>query len=198
MLLVLVIPIYLIWKIKLGFKQKFWLSVSLCLTVVMIIFTIVRVSGVLTPSGKLDTLWDDFWNIISAEVGLIMTSATAFRVLYSSKTSTEGHKRASILDKSWISTFIRSSERMIIRAVQPRSRNSHGSAKLYDLTGDLDLSEHRKDLPRVELCTLPRAHMTGLRTAVGNAGRTHVSTSTESIMQNHWEEELEDPNKFKV
>ena len=169
----------------------------------MILVTVVRVSGIKTLSGQLDTLWEDYWNIVSAEVGLIMTSATAFRTLYVSTTASLAHKNQKPRatpgsNEPWISTFLRSSRRLLTRVTNPRtwisSRTTTGiSNKSYEFTeGGSNSSIDRKGAHRVELNTLPRAHMTGIRTAVNNSGRTRQSISAAGIMQSHWEEEGEE------
>jgi len=43
----------------------------------MIVVTIIWVSGVLI-GDKVDGVWESYWLILSAEVGIIMTAVTAF------------------------------------------------------------------------------------------------------------------------
>ena len=43
--LVLIIPIVLVWKVRVSWKRKVALASTLCLTVVMIIITIARMAG---------------------------------------------------------------------------------------------------------------------------------------------------------
>ena len=66
--------------------QKLTLACSLCLTVVVIVFTITRASG-LEWKGNLDVLWEVYFQIVAAEVGLILVSMTAFRQLFVSRTA---------------------------------------------------------------------------------------------------------------
>lgn len=66
--------------------QKATLACSLCLTVVVIAFTITRASGV-EWKGNLDVLWEVYFQIVAAEVGLILVSMTAFRQLFVSRTT---------------------------------------------------------------------------------------------------------------
>jgi hypothetical protein len=48
----------------------------------MITTTIIRVSGLKgAPDGALDSGWEVYWQIISAEVGIAMTAVTAFRTM---------------------------------------------------------------------------------------------------------------------
>ncbi|KAL8962257.1 MAG: hypothetical protein Q9193_001310 [Seirophora villosa] len=85
-LLILYIPCQLIWKVKVKFIRKIALAGSLCLTVVVVVFTITRASG-LEWKGNLDVLWEVYFQIIAAEVGLILVAVTAFRQLFVSRTS---------------------------------------------------------------------------------------------------------------
>lgn len=78
---VLVIPTVIIWKIKVIWKQKVALAFSLCLTVFMIATTVIRLSG-LVYNGIVDGLWESYWNVVSAEVGILMASSIACRSLY--------------------------------------------------------------------------------------------------------------------
>ena len=64
--------------------QKITLACSLCLTIVVIAFTITRASG-LEWKGNLDMLWEVYFQIVAAEVGLILVSMTAFRQLFVSR-----------------------------------------------------------------------------------------------------------------
>ena len=83
---VLYIPVHLIWKVKIKLLQKIALSCSLCLTLIVIIFTVTRASG-LEWRDRLDVLWEIYFQIMAAEVGLILVSMTAFRTLFVSRSS---------------------------------------------------------------------------------------------------------------
>lgn len=50
----------------------------------MVVFTITRASG-LEWKGNLDVLWEVYFQIIAAEVGLILVAVTAFRQLFVSR-----------------------------------------------------------------------------------------------------------------
>ncbi|KAH8424779.1 uncharacterized protein LDX57_002522 [Aspergillus melleus] len=80
-LLILAIPVYLIWTIRIHRTQKLILSCSLCLTIFIISFSITRAAG-LVHNGAVDTTWAMFWHFIIAEVGVLVTSATAFRSFF--------------------------------------------------------------------------------------------------------------------
>jgi hypothetical protein len=86
---VIAIPIKLILKIKIAPEKKIYLTLSLCLTVILIIVTIIRASG-LVNKGKLDTTWEIFWQIMSAEIGIMIATATTFRALFVAQKTEKG------------------------------------------------------------------------------------------------------------
>lgn len=83
---VLYIPVHLIWKVKIRLLSKIALSCSLCLTIVVIIFTVIRASG-LEWRDRLDVVWGVYFHVMAAEVGLILVCMTAFRTLFISQSS---------------------------------------------------------------------------------------------------------------
>ncbi|KAJ5647169.1 hypothetical protein N7490_003541 [Penicillium lividum] len=87
--LILAIPINVIWKIRVRWGQKLFLILSLCLTVIMIILSIVRVCG-LVYHDMIDTVWETYWQFLSAEVGVFLASAVSFRSLFVSQRSHSG------------------------------------------------------------------------------------------------------------
>lgn len=89
---VLAIPIRLLWQIRVRLSQKIAISSSLCLTIVIIAVTIIRASGI-RQGTTIDSVWETYWQVISAEVGLIMTSATAFRTFYVARSVAQQRQR---------------------------------------------------------------------------------------------------------
>ncbi len=83
---VLSIPILILGKTQLKPTQKLGLGVFLCLSIVMVVVAIVRMSGYrihgVGINGSLDTTWSFFWVYIEACVATIMASITAFRSLF--------------------------------------------------------------------------------------------------------------------
>ena len=87
---VLYIPIQLIWKVRIKMSQKLTLACSLCLTTIVVIFTVTRASG-LEWQDKHDVLWMVYFQVVAAEVGLILVSMTAFRALFVSRAARNQH-----------------------------------------------------------------------------------------------------------
>ena len=198
---VLAIPVYLIYKIQIKLSQKIALSFSLCLTIFMIVITIVRLTGVMYPgTDYVDALFEEFCLYLSAEVGLIMSTVTAFRTFFISQGARKRHpnspekyywyKRALsrlqlLLSSAWHRTtgVFSSSGRLRSGGKRGFNKNSY-----YTSTTDSDGSGdpyRNKDLPDI-----PRAHMTGIRTFIGRAGRTTVDTSqimrTQTVDVENW------------
>lgn len=78
---VLVIPVGLIWKIRVDWTQKIALGSSLCLTFVLVAASITRVAG-LKYQGHVDTVWETFWQSMSAELSVFLAAASAFRAFF--------------------------------------------------------------------------------------------------------------------
>ena len=121
----------------------------------MITTTIIRVSGLKGgPDGTLDSGWEVYWQIVSAEVGIAMTAVTAFRSMLvnhrsASRASSERYRGVrGVIKKlgswpSWLST----------------SRS--GSA----YTDEQRRARPLDDLPKVE-----RGTLTGIRTFIEGQG----------------------------
>lgn len=104
--LVVSIPVCLLWKVKIRPAQKFGLASFLCLSIVMAVMAIVRVSGlrikIFSGHYTFDTAWQYLWQQIEASIAVCLVSLTAFRQLFVS----HGPKRSQEPTKSWYSTTI--------------------------------------------------------------------------------------------
>ena len=63
-------------------RQKLGLGSSLCLSLVMAIIAIIRISGIRLPAGEPDIIWLAFWQQQECSIAVIMVSLTAFRSLF--------------------------------------------------------------------------------------------------------------------
>ncbi|KAE8349704.1 hypothetical protein BDV28DRAFT_151634 [Aspergillus coremiiformis] len=79
--LILAIPFSIIWKIRVRLPHKIILMCSLCLTIVMIALSIIRVSG-LVYHGAIDSIWQTYWQFLGSEIGVFLASAVAFRSFF--------------------------------------------------------------------------------------------------------------------
>ncbi|KAI9794619.1 MAG: hypothetical protein M1816_004506 [Peltula sp. TS41687] len=88
-LLMVAIPIRLLWKVRMKRKQKFGLGAFLCLSVLMVITAIVRVSALRTrvvilglSMDAIDMTWKHFWQQAEASIAVATISFTAFRSFF--------------------------------------------------------------------------------------------------------------------
>lgn len=89
------IPVILLWNVKIKRSQKLLLGLFLCLSICMIIIAIVRVSGLHLGSNKsIDVLWQVFFQQVEASISVITVSLTAFRVLLGMKARHSREKKA--------------------------------------------------------------------------------------------------------
>ena len=93
--LVSVVPIVLLWRVRIKLRQKLILGIFLCLNVFIIVFSVLRVTDGLTNGQSIDVLWGDFWGQIQASIAIIVVSITAFRSLLGIKAMERRQKRAS-------------------------------------------------------------------------------------------------------
>lgn len=148
--------------------QKLTLACSLCLTVVVIIFTVTRASG-LEWQGKLDVLWEVYFQIVAAEVGLILAAMTAFRALFVSRTA---QNQLSAQDYP---SFLMKGKSALKRLLDPRrwmySKDTTGVEKHGTTNNGFD----------GRLPNIPGAAITGMHTFInqqGGAAESEIDSST--------------------
>lgn len=86
---VLIIPISIIWRVRIKTRQKIGIAAFLCLSICMIVIAVIRVSGVHYES-KFDITWIGLWQQVQSCVAVVMLSLTAIRSIYVSNTSNRG------------------------------------------------------------------------------------------------------------
>ncbi|MCJ1402777.1 hypothetical protein MMC11_005998 [Xylographa trunciseda] len=136
--LVVTFPIALLWRVRITARQKVGLAVLLCLSLVMVITAITRISGIKLPGGAIDIVWLAFWQQQECSIAVIMVSVSAFRSFFVVSASNNASPR-----KPKSSTYWRR------RLVQKRSASSEDSEKEDNV------------LPQI-----PSATMTGMRTVI--------------------------------
>ncbi|KAL8994874.1 MAG: hypothetical protein Q9169_005272 [Polycauliona sp. 2 TL-2023] len=164
-LLVLYIPVRLIWTIQVKWTTKFVLALSLCLTVVMILVTIIRISGI-KAEGLVDQVWETYFIIVAAEVGVILTTVSAFRTLYVSRQN-KNQVGAQKSPGQWAAGYssIKSHlKRVFVPSVwQTRSKSGQ--------TPEGPQLEGHNGAEMENLPDIPRAQMTGIRTFIRSHGK---------------------------
>ncbi|KAL5342019.1 hypothetical protein BJX70DRAFT_405376 [Aspergillus crustosus] len=109
--LILVIPFSILWKIRIRLSQKIILGCSLCLTIVMIALSIVRVCG-LVYGDSVDSIWQTYWQFLGSEIGVFLASAVAFRSFFTARKQSSNDAPYSI-KRAWkksVSKTIRRSQ----------------------------------------------------------------------------------------
>ena len=171
----------LIWSVKVKPIQKLTLTCSLCLTVFVITITIIRASG-LEWQGKLDVLWNVYFQIVAAEVGLILVSMTAFRALFVSRAARKQHSPR-LHPSLW--TKSKYALKKLLNPIQwtlKHSGNISGSQKYGSTKEDFD----------GKLPNIPGATITGVRTFIDHEGDTTESRTDLSPHQTQAEANQDD------
>lgn len=148
--------------------EKAALSLSLCLTIVIIAVTITRAAG-LHQHERLDTVWEIFWQTMSAEVGLIMTSLTAFRTLFVARCNND--ERRPPRNSSELSWSFRS-RKLLRRLFFPSTWRSRSTGESSSGRNEQKSQGQKKHLPAI-----PRGILTGVRTFIDGRGRTTMGAS---------------------
>ncbi|KAL8637846.1 MAG: hypothetical protein Q9228_004931 [Teloschistes exilis] len=162
-LLILYIPVNLIWKIQLRWRQKVPLVFSLCLTGIVILVSITRVAGIKRGGDK---AWQTYFLIVSAEIGVILASISTYRAFYVSRRRTDdnragksrGHQKYRFLpNRRTIKLFFASS---------PRPSTPREGSSAEDKWQDESERHPVGSLPQI-----PSAHLTGMRTFIEGHGQ---------------------------
>lgn len=180
---VLVIPIRLIWQIRVGWEKKVTLSFCFCLTIIIIIVSIVRASGIVYKE-MLDAIWEVYWIVIAAEVGLILTSTTAFRTLFVARVRDRQEQQD---ETSW--TWYKESKQSFKRLLSRLFSKSTGT---QSSTGDEKVGRKGHFL----IGGFPRATMTGIKTLINEVGQTRAK-GTGTLHSTALTEEDEDSWPFR-
>ena len=88
--LVLIIPPWLLWKVKISLRQKIGIGSFLCLSLIMIIIAITRISRVHASDFN---IWAIFLQQVEACIAVLMLSLTAVRTLYVPAKNSQGQQK---------------------------------------------------------------------------------------------------------
>ena len=72
----------ILWRVCISLRKKLVLGSILCLSVVLIIISIIRSVAAHVVQGRVDTLASTFWLLIEACVAVIIVSLSTFRTLF--------------------------------------------------------------------------------------------------------------------
>lgn len=164
--IVLVIPVNLIWQIKIEWSQKIPLAFSLCLTLLLITFTIIRATGLRRFGDKIDSQWETYWQILSAEMGIILTTVATFRSFFITR---RGNPQNPVTPAKSETVF-----RSLLNKLSQRFRTLSGRSHKSN-ESNMARFENLEELPQVPKHT---ATMSGIRTFInGQSGNTSMSLS---------------------
>lgn len=79
---VISIPTVLLWRVKIALRKKLAIGSVLCLSIFLIIISIIKVAAVHTIGTQVDTTWGIFWVQAEAAVAVIAVSITVFRSFF--------------------------------------------------------------------------------------------------------------------
>lgn len=91
------IPVTLLWRVRMKPSQKIGVGAFLCLSISMILMAIIRAAG-MHFHGKFDNTWIFIWQQLEACVAVMMLSLTAFRSVFVAAKPNPNDKRA----KAWV------------------------------------------------------------------------------------------------
>ncbi|MCJ1350998.1 MAG: hypothetical protein MMC33_000980 [Icmadophila ericetorum] len=90
--LLISIPAILLWRVHISLRRKLLLGGILCLSIFMIIISIIKITLADLPDGQVDSVWGIFWLQAEACVAVIMVSISAFRSLFSTSNSRQPYR----------------------------------------------------------------------------------------------------------
>ena len=136
----------------------------------------------MTPDNQLDQLWDGYWNIVAAEVGIMMASATAFRALYVTK-SGSSHRKESSGGRTWIAHWWYKARS------KRRTHEEEEEGKELSAGSDWTWSNNRisTDAPQLPRNVLPRGHH-GQNTMVSGHGAYESRFRMSNIINDPWDD----------
>ena len=128
----------------------------------MIAVTLTRASG-LVKDHTIDATWEVFWQYMSAQVGLILSTATAFRTFFvaRSRRSPEVTNHA-----AWYRNLLQRLTQMLGSTRWTHGRNPKSPSSPNTSNDSNEHSEEMMALPQI-----PQPTMTGIRTYIRGIGK---------------------------
>ncbi|KAI4129287.1 MAG: hypothetical protein LQ338_002296 [Usnochroma carphineum] len=168
--------------IKIKLAQKLALAACLCLTVLIMACTIMRIAG-LSYYNTVDATWETFWQFVAASIGLTMSSVAAFRSLFISHQVS--HRQQETSDFESIRLLFAKVKQAFRQTFSIQSwRTKTGNSKENDTTQSSD-ADQGMDLGEIE-----RGTITGLRSFIHKYQRTPVTAS--QVMYSQTGKEVDD------
>ncbi|CAD6580171.1 MAG: hypothetical protein ASARMPRED_009375 [Alectoria sarmentosa] len=80
--MILIIPVIGLWKVQISFKKKLALLGIFCLTVITILFAVIRIAVMPNKTSTADITWLCFWAHIETGAAVIVACLASFRQLF--------------------------------------------------------------------------------------------------------------------
>ncbi|MCJ1470459.1 hypothetical protein MMC07_009104 [Pseudocyphellaria aurata] len=81
-ILIIMIPVRLLWNVRIERRQKIILGATMCLSTVMVFTAIIRISALRLSNGLIDVVWGIFWQITENCLAVTMVCLSAFRSVF--------------------------------------------------------------------------------------------------------------------
>ncbi|KAI9705086.1 MAG: hypothetical protein M1836_006869 [Candelina mexicana] len=171
-ILIICIPCRLIWSVRLPWTQKLVLASTLCLTIITIFCTIIRIGGIRTghTMKSIDSVWETYWQFIAADIAVTMTAATAFRAFFVKRGGDDRLHAQGVQDDVASETWYGKSWRLLRSIFSTRSWQSRRSEDYP--RNPRERRDKWDDSPFKLREQIPRATMTGIRTFIGKQATT--------------------------
>ncbi|KAL8943451.1 MAG: hypothetical protein Q9211_000983 [Gyalolechia sp. 1 TL-2023] len=168
------------------------LACTLCLTILTIMCTIVRIAGIHTGRTirSIDSVWETYWQYIAANIALSMTAATAFRTVFITWNA-DPHRAADRPGVRSNETLYAKSQklyRFVISTILPfrRFKKSAGDSGARRGSGGWN------DNPVELRPQFPRATLTGMRTFIGQQGKLQWHRDSQMMQSVSRDEDRDD------
>ncbi|CAL8574177.1 hypothetical protein XPA_000145 [Xanthoria parietina] len=93
--LIIIVPVNLLWKVKISLRQKVALGGIFSITVIIILFAIIRDVMVSSLSQLLDQTWLYLWSSVEQTVSIMVACLASSRALFTRSQGTPGQHRIS-------------------------------------------------------------------------------------------------------
>ena len=78
----MVIPIRILWQVRIKIGQKLVLGFFFCLSTMMIAVALIGISRIRTSTDAVDVTWENFWQMVEACIAVTMVCLNAFRTIF--------------------------------------------------------------------------------------------------------------------
>jgi hypothetical protein len=134
----------------------------------MVIITVARIAG-LKWKGKLDSVWETYFIVLAAEIGLTLVAITAFRALYVSKAKNR-RVHETITSFRWYNKG-KSAWKFITKTTGKSPPGGLGAMEM----------DNKKNV--VLKNDIPHGTMTGMRSLIDQNGKTRIYTTMDEEAQ---------------